>query len=100
MITIIQKYSYLACGPRVACRVCGKTVTAQVKESGIPYYNVWQPANRVVVALCSMSHFLTTTVFETLRNPLLRNLTDKNRQQRLIPLRPGPRNVVAGGAGS
>jgi hypothetical protein len=38
MITIVQKYSYLACGPQVKCKSCGKTATAEVKESGSPYF--------------------------------------------------------------
>ena len=80
MILISQRYSYLACGPRVACRVCGKTATAQVKECGIPA-TLWRTAGRVVVALRCMRTPLMTTVFEALSNPFFRNLTKKNREQ-------------------
>ncbi len=82
MITIVQKYSYLACGPRVACRVCGKTATAQVQESGSPYLAAFGSPPAAWSLHCGACKTLfMTTVFETLTNPLFRNITEKKREQ-------------------
>ncbi len=82
MITIVQKYSYLACGPRVACRVCGKTATAQVKESGSPYLAAFGSPPAAWSLHCGACKTLfMTTVFEKLSNPLFRNITEKKREQ-------------------
>jgi hypothetical protein len=79
MITVVQRYSYLACGPRVACRVCGKTASAQVKESGSPYFGGPPAEWSLHCGACRTP--LMTTVFETLSNPFFRNLNEKNREQ-------------------
>jgi hypothetical protein len=82
MITVVQKYSYLACGPRVACSVCGKTTTADVKESGIPYSAAFgSPPAEWSLHCGACRSFFITTVFERLNNPFFKNLTGKNRQQ-------------------
>jgi hypothetical protein len=75
MITVVQRYSYLACGPRVACRVCGKTATAQVKESGRPYFGGPPAEWSLHCGACRTP--LMTAVFETLSNPFFRNLNER-----------------------
>ena len=79
MITVVQRYSYLACGPCVACKVCGKTATAQVKESGSPYFGGPPAEWSLHCGACRTP--LMTTVFETLSNPFFRNLNEKKREQ-------------------
>jgi hypothetical protein len=86
-----MKYSYLACGPRVKCGSCGKTEWSQVKQSQdegidlVPYS--WRQTEPIPASWslhcggsCS-NNTLTTTVFEKLENPFLRNLTQKNRDR-------------------
>jgi len=86
-----MKYSYLACGPRVRCRLCGKIEWSQVKQSAdeglgwVPYS--WRTTEPIPVSwslhcggLCSQKT-LTTTVFERLDNPFFRNITEKNRER-------------------
>jgi hypothetical protein len=86
-----MKYSYLACGPRVKCGLCGKIEWSQVKQSSDEGLN-WVPyslrrTKPIPVSWslhcggsCSQKPW-TTTVFETLENPLFRNLTEKNRER-------------------
>jgi hypothetical protein len=82
MIIISQRYSYLACGPPVACSKCGKTATAQVKESGIPYMSTFgAPPAEWSLHCGACKTPLMTTIFEALSNPFFRNLTEKNREQ-------------------
>lgn len=84
-----MKYSYLACGPRLKCGSCGKIEWSQVKQSSdegigwVPYS--WRQTEPIPVSWslhcggpCSNNTW-TTTVFEKLENPFLRNLTQKNR---------------------
>src|SRR5579883_32600 len=79
MIIVSQRYSYLGCGPRVSCKVCGKTATSQVKEAGAATFG--GPPAEWSLHCGSCRTPLMTTVFERLRNPFFRNLTEKNRQQ-------------------
>lgn len=79
MIIVAQRYSYPACGPRMACRVCGKTATAQIKESGPATFGGPPAAWSLHCGACRTP--LMTTVFETLRNPFFRNLNEKNKEQ-------------------
>jgi hypothetical protein len=79
MLIVSQRYSYLACGPRVACKVCGKTATAQVKESGSTTFGGPPAAWSLHCGACRTS--LMTTVFERLDNPFFRGLSEKSREQ-------------------
>jgi hypothetical protein len=82
MLIISQRYSYLACGPRVACNVCGNTAAAQVKESGSPYFAYFGAPPAEWSLHCGACRTpLMTTVFERLGNPFFRGLTEKNREQ-------------------
>lgn len=85
------KYSYLACGPRVKCGSCGNTNWSQVKQSQDEGIGLVPYALRLTEPIpaswslhcggsCSKNTF-TTTVFEKLANPFLRNLTQKNRER-------------------
>lgn len=86
-----MKYSLLACGPRVKCGSCGQIEWSQVKQSsdaGIGWvpYSLRQtepiPASWSLHCggTCSKNTW-TTTVFEKLENPFLKNLTQKNRSR-------------------
>jgi hypothetical protein len=86
-----MKYSYLACGPRVKCRSCGTLEWSQVKQSQdegigwVPYsLRLTEPTpaswSLHCGGACSKNTF-TTTVFEKLENPFIRNLTQKNRER-------------------
>ena len=79
LLIVSQRYSYLACGPRVACKVCGKTATAQVKESGSATFGGPPAAWSLHCGACRTP--LMTTVFERLDNPFFRGLSEKNREQ-------------------
>jgi hypothetical protein len=81
MITIVQKYSYLACGPQVKCKSCGKTATAHVKESGRSTFGGPPFEWSLHCGVCRNP--LMTTVFEKLTNPSfgLRQLSEKKHQQ-------------------
>jgi hypothetical protein len=77
--------------------VCGKTATAQVKESGIPYFGGPPAEWSLHCGACKTP--LMTTVFEALRNPLLRDLNEKNRKQyENNEERLRANNLIAGGA--
>lgn len=85
------KYSYLACGPRIKCRNCGNIEWSSVQQSqdkGINYVPYSLRMTEPVPAAWSLhcggscsKNTWTTTVFETLQNPLLRNLTQKSRER-------------------
>lgn len=63
----------------MACKVCGKTATAQIKESGIATFGGPPAAWSLHCGACRTS--LMTTVFERLDNPFFRGLSEKNREQ-------------------
>ncbi len=86
-----MKYSYLACGPRVKCGLCGKIEWSQVKQSSdeglgwVPYS--WRRSEPIPNSWslhcggsCSQKS-CTTTVFEILDNPYFRKLTESNRER-------------------
>ena len=85
------KYSYLACGPRLKCGLCGNIEWSEIKQSQdgglgwVPYS--WRRTEPIPVSWslhcggsCSKKT-LTTIVFEKLENPFFRNLTEKNRER-------------------
>lgn len=79
IIIVSQRYSYLGCGPRVHCTVCGKVATSEVKDAGPATFG--GPPAEWSLHCGSCRRFLSTTVFKVLENPFFRNLTEKNRQQ-------------------
>ena len=85
------KYNYLACGPRVKCRLCVDNEWSQIKESSdgginwVPYaLRQTEPVPASWSLHCGGScskNSLTTTIFEKVENPLFPNLTAKKRQR-------------------
>lgn len=85
------KHHYLACGPRMKCPICGDIEWSQIKESSdgginwVPYaLRQTEPVPASWSLHCGGScsqKSLTTTIFESLENPFLPNLTLKNRQR-------------------